>query len=634
LLVSGVFVVAACAGNLAGVANPFDSYGFNAVAGLAFTFMGGLIVPRHARNLAGWLFVLIGLANAVVAVSASYGQWRPMAWVQQWTLPLPVGMIALLLLVFPDGRYVSKRWRVATWILVLGMLSAAASIAIVSWNIPQFLLNWDVARTFHGPVLAVVAAGWLLIVAGLISALVSLIIRWRHASGVVREQLKVLALGGGATAVGLVLEFAAGIPWLWPVLGAVIPLSAGAAMLHYRLYDADLVLNRSLVYAVLTLTLLGAYAATVTALGMVFSNERTRLSPLVATGIVAVLFQPLRARVQRAINRLLYGSRDDPNAVLVRLSRGLESAGDPTAVLPRVVRTVADALRLPYIAIEITKGDHTEIAASHGRHGLPTEAFPMVYQGQQVGRLVAAPRTMSETLTSAERRLLQDLATQAVMVVHASQLTRDLRRSRERLVRSREEERRRLRRDLHDGLGPALAGMAMQVGAAQALLTGSTTEVEDLLVGLEKQLQASVTEIRRLVDDLRPPTLDELGLLGAIRQRLEAFASGSPTPKITVAGSEQAGELPAAVEVAAYRIALEAVTNVVRHASATWCQVEIAVDTSVVIEVTDDGVGLTGTDSIGVGLSSMRERAEELGGTFTAVSREGGGTYVRAELPA
>ena len=637
MVAGAALAVTAGLGNLAGLANAPASYGFNAVAALTFLLMGALIVQRRPGNAVGWVFVATGLVNAVVLVSASFGQWRPLGWVQQWTLPLPFATIALLLLLFPDGHLVSRRGRAAVWLVAGGTAVAAVALAAAAWQSP-ILLDYDAATsTAAGGALAVAAGGLLALGAGALTALASLVVRWRGASGVARDQLKMLGIGGAATAIGLALDFALGIPWLWALLGALIPLSAGAAMLHYRLYDADLVLNRSLVYAVLTVVLLGAYLVTVTALGTVFSDRSARLSPLVATGIVAVAFQPLRSRVQQAINHLLYGARDDPSAVLVSLSRGLESAADPAGALPRVVQTVAEALRLPYAAIETTCGDEVETAAAWGRSGMRSEAFPMLYQGQQVGRLLAAPRTLSEPLTADERRLLQDVATQAAMVVHASRLTIDLRRSRERLVRSREEERRRLRRDLHDGLGPTLAGMTMQVGAAKALLTdaaGDPDAAVGLLEDLERQLQASVGEIRRLVDDLRPPTLDQLGLLAAVRPRAEAFAPMVPGTRITVTGPDDLSELPAAVEVAAYRIAVEAITNVVRHADARTCRVEISTADNLVIEVSDDGVGLHGATGNGVGLSSMRERAEELGGTFTVTDGAGGGTRIRTELPA
>ncbi|MGH8898003.1 MAG: sensor histidine kinase [Egibacteraceae bacterium] len=235
----------------------------------------------------------------------------------------------------------------------------------------------------------------------------------------------------------------------------------------------------------------------------------------------------------------------------------------------------------------------------------------MTYQGQVVGRLLVAPRAPSQPFTTAERGLLQDLA------------------------RAREEERHRLRRDLHDGLGPALAGMTMQVGAARARLAADGGQVDEVFGQLEQQLQACVSEVRRLLDDRRPPALDQRGLVDAIRHGLRAFtaAGGGSAPTISVNAPDDLGELPAAVEVAAYRIATEAVTNTVRHAAASRCDVRLTLNGGLAVEVTDNGVGLPEGYQAGVGLASMRERAEELGGALLAQLLPEGGTRICAKLP-
>ncbi|MDQ3932426.1 MAG: GAF domain-containing sensor histidine kinase, partial [Actinomycetota bacterium] len=401
----------------------------------------------------------------------------------------------------------------------------------------------------------------------------------------------------------------------------------------YRLYDIDLFLNRSLVYATLTVLLLGAYLGLVAVLSPLFAG-RMRVGALVATAVVALIFEPLRSRLQRAASRLLYGDRDDPYAAVSRLGRRLEQSVDPSDVLPQVTETVAEVLHLPYAAIEAVDGDRRRLVASYGRRVMESEAFRMIYQGDEVGALLVTPRSPSDVFTTAERRLLEDLARQIGVAVQAARLTSDLQRSRERLVRSREEERRRLRRDLHDGLGPTLAGMTMQVGAARARLA-EQGQVVEVLAGLEAGLQACVAEIRRLVEGLRPPVLDQLGLVGAIRHLVMAFNSGPghSTPTIGMTASDGLGELPAAVEMAAYRIVTEAVTNTVRHARASRCEVRLTVQDRLILEISDDGVGLPGRHHPGVGLSSMRERAEELGGRFVIKPVAGGGTLMHAELP-
>jgi signal transduction histidine kinase len=255
-----------------------------------------------------------------------------------------------------------------------------------------------------------------------------------------------------------------------------------------------------------------------------------------------------------------------------------------------------------------------------------------------VGRLELGVRTGESNFRSDERDLLEDLARQAGTAINAIRLRNDLARSRERLVVAREEERRRLRRDLHDGLGPSLAAIGLRAEASAASLETDPEHARVLLDELGGDVRSALADIRRLVDGLRPPALDELGLLGAIEQqarRLEAGGSDGLT-EIAVRGDPTPlPELPAAVEVAAYRIAVEALTNAVRHADASACRVELAADdgSTLRVQITDDGHGLPSEVVPGVGLESIRVRAEELGGSLELGRETGGGTRVVALLP-
>jgi signal transduction histidine kinase len=257
--------------------------------------------------------------------------------------------------------------------------------------------------------------------------------------------------------------------------------------------------------------------------------------------------------------------------------------------------------------------------------------IPLVYQHETVGRLRVAPREGESGLSGADRRLLEDLARQAAVAVHAARVTAALRQARERLVSAQEEERRRLRRDLHDGLGPALAALAAQAEAARDLIATQPETSRGLLADLITQAQAATADIRRLVYNLRPPALDDLGLLGAIQAQAQKV-NQTPALRVNVA-ADPLPALPAAVEVAAYRIVQEALANVVRHAAAKRCQVSLAIENgNLKLEVADDGRGLPAEVEAGVGLRSMRERAEEMGGTF-AIAGGPPGTRVNVSLP-
>jgi signal transduction histidine kinase len=338
--------------------------------------------------------------------------------------------------------------------------------------------------------------------------------------------------------------------------------------------------------------------------------------------------------LQRSVNRLMYGERDDPYTVLSRLSQQLKMTLAPTAVLPSIAEAIALTLKLPYVALALKQGNRLEIAAAYGLPAGDPMRLPLVYQAETVGQLVVAPRTPGESFTPAERQLLEDIALQAGVAAHAVRLTADLQRARERLVTAREEERRRLRRDLHDGLGPQLASMTLTVAAARELLRQDGDAADVLLQELAGHTQAAIADIRRLVYALRPPALDDLGLAPALREQAAQYSQSGL--QIRIDAPDRLPPLPAAVEVAAYRIVLEALTNVVRHAHARTCTISITLTPgdALDVEIRDDGLGLPVGGRAGVGLTSMRERAAELGGICVIESAPGGGTRVHTRLPS
>ena len=410
------------------------------------------------------------------------------------------------------------------------------------------------------------------------------------------------------------------------------PFALAIAILRYRLFDIDIIIKRTLVYGTLTVSVVAIYVLVVSLASLLLHPSSTFLPSLLATGLVAVLFQPLHARLQRMVNRLLYGERDDPYAVLARLSSRLESALIPEAVLPAVVQTVVQALKLPYAAIALKYGEALTIAASYGLAQPELFMLPLVHHGETVGQLQLAPRGPGETFSPADRKLLAAIASQVAVAAHAVRLTADLQRSREHLVTTREEERRRLRRDLHDGLGPTLASMTLKLDAARNLLRQNSLALDPLLCELKTQTQTTIADVRRLVYDLRPPALDELGLVSALRAQLMQYSQMSGVQMLIEAPAELPA-LSAAVEVATYRIVLEAVTNVVRHAQARTCLARLSISDALLVEVSDDGRGLPLEYMVGVGLSSMRERAAELGGSCQIEASTGEGTRILVRLP-
>jgi two-component system, NarL family, sensor kinase len=544
------------------------------------------------------------------------------AYIAAWTAGLAFGLI------FPRSYGPSNRWFRAA--LVLAPMWALAGWAAISTVGSSNLLQWTGRLIAGGAV--IVALTQLAIV------VVSVLQLRRAADAVERQQMRWLA---GAT----VLAISAGLAgWLLPeiLLGEGLPtgwiglaalpfvVGLGVSVLRYRLFDLDVVLNRGLVYGLLTLSVAMLYMVVVTAVAALLRGSSTTPAAIVATAAVAVTINPLRVVLQRAVDRLMYGDRRDPYSALSRLGRRLDDAGDGNSLLNAVAADIADALRIPYVAVELDPSPRVE--AGRRPRWLTDDQlvdWPLVDRGERIGRLQVAPRTPSEPLSRADRRLLDDLARRVGAAARELGLRQDLQRSRERLVLAREEERRRLRRALHDEVGPAIAGLGLRTEAARRLVETDPHGAEDALVVVRDGTQILVDDIRRLAYNLRPPALDELGLAGALQQH--AGTVSSPNVSVTTTAL---GELPAAVEAAAYRIAIEAVANVVRHASASACTVRVsAEDGHLQIRVADDGHGMPPDVHAGVGMSSMRERAAELGGSLRVESRAGGGTIVTASLP-
>lgn len=636
----------------------FAAYGvaLDVVFAVVYVAVAALIFWRKSTERFA-LFVALALLTfgtatfpfAMGALVAAHPAWGAPAAILNF---VGSASFSLFLYLFPNGRFVPgwTRWVALVWL---------------AWQAPKYWIpTWPAEfATWSAWLNAVV---WL----GALGAVVyAQIYRYRRLSNhVQRQQTKWVVFGiaialTGVVSIALTLNIvapariSAGVLATFMVGYAIIylamlliPLSIGVAMLRHHLFDVDVLINRTLVYGALTVCVASVYVLIVGALGALFQASGSVLIALVATGLVAVLFQPLRDRLQRAVNHLIYGERDDPYVALTRLGQRLGATLAPDTVLPTIVQTVTEALRLPYAALALNGPAGLTVVAVHGTPADTPLHLPLSYQNEPIGELRLATRTPGEAFSLADRRLLDDLARQAGVAAYAVRLTADLRRvnadlrrSRARLVAAREEERRRLRRDLHDGLGPALAAQTLKVGTAKYLLTRNPAAAEALLTELEADIGAALAEIRQVVYNLRPPALDELGLVGAIRASATQYAAAGGGDdagglRVVVEAPERLAPLPAAVEVAAYRIVHEALANVVRHAHAQTCHIQLALVAQgeqmlLCLDVTDNGCGLLRARRQGVGLAAMRERAAELGGACVVAPGPTGGTWVQARLP-
>ena len=461
---------------------------------------------------------------------------------------------------------------------------------------------------------------------------------YRHAEQPVdRARLRWVAGGGAvATLTGIALwtvpSLLRGQPLLptetFGLSGLPFVAGVGVALRRHRLFAIERLVNRSLVYSAVLALLAAGYALLVTALVSGLRLSGTLAAGLAAAaGALAVL--PVRSRAQRAVNHLMYGQRDEPAGVLAELGERLQSVLLPADVAAVIVDTIARSLRVPYVGLDIVDADGgLHVVAERGAERGPMHAEPLLHHGAEVGRLRVSGRGPEDPLDPTDLDLVGSLARQVGPAVQAVRLHADLVRARAAVVTLREEERRRLRRDLHDGIGPVLATIALKAGLAARTVPDGPAK--DLLGQIGTEVADGLGDVRRLAEELRPPVIDELGLVGALRRRAEALSGAlavevdAPSDRLT---------LPAAVESAAYGIAVEAMTNAIRHSGGSRCTVSLVVaDADLVLSVRDDGSGLPADRTPGVGLRSMRERADELGGRCEVRSTDAG-TEVRANLP-
>lgn len=619
----------------------------NAALALALTPTGALILARRPGNAVGRLMCVSGASSAVCCLGREYlvygllghsaPGWMWVGWLGDSLYVVSMVALPVILMLLPGGLPMSRRAARLLWLPPLALVGTTIDFLFSADPIDVRGRHLTSPSPIRLPTVVTDIAstvGTLLFFASLVAGVVVVVVRYRRAGGEVREQLAWIVWAGSIALVELGTELIPDNP-IAPVTGTVTVLfmtaAIAVAILRRGMFDVDVVINRTLVFGVLTVLVVVAYVGVVSVLDAA-AGHPVRLGPgAVATALVAAAFAPARSRVQRGVDRLLYGERTNPYGVLTQLGHRMET-GEQRGELAIVVDTVTQALKLPYAAIVDPAG--RTLAESGHRRG-DVVAIPLAYRGEAAGSLLVGARVGGDRLGPPEQRLLADLSGQVGVAVHAVRLAAELQDSRRRLVTAKEEERRRLRRDLHDGLGPKLAAIGLKLDVARTLVDDRPHDSKAAMTAVKDDIRSTLDDIRRLVYGLRPPTLDELGLVGAVREaagRLDARDGAGLV--ITVRAPSELPGLPAAVEVAAFWIVNEAMTNVVRHAGAARCDVEIALDGDLVVTVADDGRGLSDRGRPGVGTVSMAERADEVGGSLTVATRTSGvGTEVRARLP-
>lgn len=584
-------------------------------------------------------YVRLGLVTDHPLPGMTFATW----FLWRFTALLPVTVAALLFL-FPTGRFLDGRWGTAGRVSLAGMVLLCGTYVIVPASAfgPGQPLPPGVdpdPTTLHllepiAPALPPVLLTGQLV--AIVVAMAAAVVRYRRTRGVDRDRMRWLLWGVVAMALsivgGVLIDFGP-LELVWILLAfGLPPVAMTVAVLDPHLVPINDLLGRTVVYGGLAAIILAVDLAVVAGLTAALGGALGQ-PEVVATVLLlsATLYGPLRSRLWRWVRRTVLGERDQPYDVVAGLAATLETAQEGAGQLAAVADAVAAAFGVGFVSIEVERGDGERLVTTHGTRPGRTRTLPISYRGAQVGRLVLPAHGLRSRLSRRDQRLLGDLVRHAATVARTSRLADELQDSRERLVLAREEERRRIRRDLHDGLGPALSGVVFRLESARLLLDRDPAAAGAQLAATTGQVQEVVADIRRLVHDLRPPALDDRGLVGALRQQAETVRTAVLAVEVV---ADDLGTLPAAVEVAAYRIAGEALTNVARHASASCCRIRLAEQAAeLLVEVRDDGVGIPDDVQAGVGLLSLRERAAELGGRSEVTNAADGGTLVRAWLP-
>ncbi len=629
-----------------------------ALIGLLVTGFGAVILGYDRRNRIGVVLVAFGTLWAVDGFAESWTAYSQSSgapgttaafWFYERVGAFLLLGLPLLLTLYPDGRFMPGGWGVAGRVgvglatllpvaLILAPTSAVYEGAVPPWidaDVPALPLPggaWVVLLT----VARTLTFGALLLPIAVVFA------RHARATGLDRTRLRWLL-------------WAALICLLVVVVGLLVP---GSTMAYLALVTAVTVTSASVTIGIVRPTLIDIDALvagtlvsaavgsivitldlTIIAAGnQVLGDQVDERSVTVVVVIVAVaLYGPLRHWLGHVVRRLLVGRRADRYTVVSTLARRLESSGRVDEQLPALAAAVAEAFKVPYVGVEIVQPSGGTLLAEHGTRPAdePDLAeLPITYHDARIGRLLLPARGFRALMSRRDQALLLDVVRQAAIAVRTATLARELQLARERLVLAREEDRRRIRRDLHDGLGPALGGVALRLDAAGNAIDTDPERTRQLVRQSRQDVTDALADVRRLVHGLRPPALDDFGLVAALENQVEAAASVLDAELDVDLAAGELGALPAAVEVAAYRIVSEALTNVVRHAAAQSCRITLAVTAGELgIRIADDGRGIDPDAVAGIGLRSLRERAEELGGRCEVRCPEAGGTVVQAWIP-
>jgi signal transduction histidine kinase len=633
---------------------------FDLLVNVGVPVIGIVIASRRLENPIGWLLLAAGLAlglggfsrayalHALVADPGSLPGGRAVGWISNAIWPIPVGLLPFLFLMFPDGHLLSPRWRRVAWfagaVLVL-ILFTTVVFATSIWTRPFTLADRARAGFLTSLSLTLFVVALFAIPIATFLSFASLAIRFRSSIGDERLQLKwfvTAALLVAVTFTTTILTNSVVASVSFDVALLFLYVAIGTAILKYRMYDIDFIINKAVVYGLLAAFITVVYVAVVVVVGAFVGA--TQFLSLVATAIVAIAFQPARDRAKHAANRVVYGKRATPYEVLSGFSEHVGETFAGGNILPRMARLLAEGtgatdatvwLRVgaemrPAASWPVPAEPHVSVATEgDGLPVFPVAAAVAVRHGSELLGALTITKPPNDPIVPEEDRLLADLAVQAGLVLENFRLIEDLRSSRQRLVAAQDEERRRLERNLHDGAQQQLVAMAVKVRMAEGLVGHDEQRQREALHDILDDAQEALENLRDLARGIYPPLLADRGLPDA----LQAQARKAPLP-VTV-DDDGVGRYPPEVEAAVYFSVLEAMQNAGKYARESNVVVRLQRDQGdLAFSVSDDGPGFQKeTTPYGMGLQNIADRLAALGGSLDVRTAPGEGTTVLGWVP-
>jgi signal transduction histidine kinase len=634
---------------------------------ITFALLGGLVASRRPANPIGWLMLSLALGTSAaaiglnVALRAQLSGSSPGGWVRWPALAynmnsVPLGALVLVILLFPDGRSLGRRWRWVTWLTAVFAIAYLIGTALdpvpsrLAPHLPAVGSPMGV-RAFKG---FGTSPAFLLYFVLFVVALVSLVLRRRRAAGDEREQLRWFVYAVGLSVGLLVLGFlsffaslAAGnvILDIAFALGfaLAIPAAAAIAILKYGLYEIDVVINKTIVYGLLAAFFTVVYLAVVVGIGTAIGSAHNAFLTLAAAALIAAAFNPVRDRAKSLANRIAYGDRATPYEVLSEFAEKMAATYSLEDVLPRTAQMLAQGTGATRADVWLVAGNELVDEATWPEgatlervalEGQPIEipgssrTAEVRHQGELLGAL-SIHKAAGDPLTPIEDKLLADVASQAGLVLRNVGLIEDLKASRQRIVSAQDAERRKIERNIHDGAQQQLVALALKAKLADSLVGRDETKAHEMLGQVQTDLRDALENLRDLARGIYPPLLADQGLAAA----LAAQARKSAVP--TTVESDGIGRYPQESEAAVYFCTLEALQNVAKYAQASHAVVRLgALDGYLSFSIEDDGVGFDPKlNGYGTGMQGMSDRLAALGGELRVTSTPGGGTLLQGSVP-